>query len=77
MSIIPTVAQALTGSAAITTAQSIADQNGAPVAIWEGASSYCISEVPPEDDLDVEPEAFGYALFAIVDPSRWDLGELN
>ena len=59
------VAQSLTGSDAIATAQIIADRNGAPVAILEGAVSYLIIE-----DAEAFEEAItaGWSDYAVVDP---------
>ena len=72
-SILPgVVAMSLTSDGAFQAAQSVADQNGAPVGIWETAYAYYVSEEAP-DDLDFRPEDYGYVLMAVVEPSEVSL----
>ncbi len=59
------VAQSLTGADAIATAQIIADRNGAPVAILEGAVSYLIIEDAEAFEDAIEAK---WQTYAVVDP---------
>lgn len=61
------VAEALTGEAAVLTAQAIANQNGAPVAVMEGLGSYRILDDPEAYE---DACALGWPCLAIVDPDE-------
>lgn len=61
------VAESLTGSDAIVTAQTIADRNGAPVAVLEGWQKYIVVE---DDEQAEEAVDMGWAWFAVVDPQE-------
>ena len=52
---------------AIAEAQSLADDNGAPVGVWARDGWYTVCEVAP-DLIEPDPTLTGWVLWAIVDP---------
>ena len=54
--------------AAIAAAQTFADRNGAPCGVWERDGWFTVCEIAP-DEIEPNPELFGWVLWAIVNPT--------
>ena len=54
---------------AIAIAQDLSDRNGSPVGVWTRDGWFSVDERPP-DDIEPDPEAAGWRMYAVVDPTE-------